>query len=100
MWQGEFDFEQAEHLERVSSRIARSIIDFCRGHKQFYAEELRQHVIATTGVAAPASADRILRDLRKRGIIDYVVLDRRLSFYQTNSVAAIEEPDERQANNK
>ena len=34
---------QAENLERVSSRIGRSIVDFCRAHRRFHADELRQY---------------------------------------------------------
>jgi hypothetical protein len=41
----EIDWTQDEHLERVSSRIARAIIEFCRKHKQFHADQLRAHVI-------------------------------------------------------
>ena len=79
--------EQQENLERVSARIAVAIIAFCidrlqRREPQFYAEQLRKFVIAETGFAAPASADRVLRDLRQRGIIMYRVLDRRASLYE------------------
>jgi hypothetical protein len=38
-------------------------------------------VLRETGIAAPASADRILRDLRQKGVIDYKVLGRRASLY-------------------
>jgi hypothetical protein len=81
--QGEFDFEeQAEHLERVSSRIGAAIVTFCKEHQRFYAEELRRFVTSETGVSAPASADRVLRHLRQRGVLSYEVLDRRLSLYE------------------
>jgi len=68
----------------VSSRIGMSIIEFCRtevGH-QFYAEDLRKWVDLRAGPVAPGSADRILRDLRQRGFIDYVVVNRAHSLYQ------------------
>ena len=78
---GLFD-EQAENLERVSSRIGRAIVNFCREHRQFHADELRRAVVRETGIAAPASADRILRQLRQQGKLDYVVIDRRGSFYE------------------
>jgi hypothetical protein len=74
--------EQPEHLERVFSRIARAILEFCRDHRQFHADDLRRAVIIATGITAPASADRILRDLRQRGVIDYRVVDRRASLYE------------------
>jgi hypothetical protein len=85
--QTEFYFdEQQENLERVSSRIASAVVEFCRTHRRFHADELRQAVIAATGIAAPASADRILRDLRRRGVIDYVVVNRRESLYEVVEV--------------
>jgi hypothetical protein len=81
--QGAFNFEeQQENLERVSSRIASAIIRFCREHRRFHADELRKYVVSETGIAAPGSSDRILRDLRQRKIIDYRVLNRRESLYE------------------
>jgi hypothetical protein len=88
------DFEQREHLERVSSKIAKSVLAFCRHAEAnvqqgpdgrdlagiFYGEQLRMWVRDRTGIA-PDSAGRILRDLRQRGVIDYQVLDRRASLY-------------------
>lgn len=83
MSQGSFDFdEQQEHLERVSSRIARAILEFCKSHRRFHADELRRHVIRETGITAPASADRILRDLRQQRRLDYIVVNRRESLYE------------------
>lgn len=81
--QGEFDFEeQVENLERVSSRIGKAIMQFCQEHRRFHADELRRHVIGETGIAAPASADRILRNLRQRKQLNYTVLSRRESLYE------------------
>jgi ribosomal protein S25 len=86
-YQDEFDFdEQREHQERVSSRIARAILEFCRAHKRFHADELRKYVVSVTGIAAPASADRILRALRQEGRIDYIVENRRASLYLVTMV--------------
>jgi hypothetical protein len=83
MDQDEFDFsEQQQHLERVSSRIGRAIIGFCRAHRRFHADELRKAVVDETGIAAPASADRILRNLRQRGVIGYKVVSRSESLYE------------------
>jgi len=81
--------EQEEHLERVSSRIARAIIQFCRDHGRFHADELREWVVKETGIAAPASADRVLRDLRQRRVIDYVCLSRSESLYEVRRVGQI-----------
>lgn len=93
MIQGEFDWdEQQENLERVSSRIGAAIITFCGEHlrdeanPQFHAEDLREFVTRETGISAPGSADRILRNLRQRGVIDYRVIDRRGSLYEVLAV--------------
>lgn len=75
------DPDQAENLERVSLRISNAVTRFCSRHLTFHADDLRRAVIRETGIAAPASADRILRDLRKQGVLDYMVLSRRESFY-------------------
>jgi hypothetical protein len=75
--------EQQENLERVYSRIARAIIAFLRKNKFFHADDLRKYVVAETGIAAPASADRVLRDLRQRKIINYRVINRSQSLYET-----------------
>lgn len=79
--------EQAEQLRRVAKRIATAIREFCGAHKRFHADELRAHVARETGVAAPASADRVMRDMRQSGEIDYRVLSRRDSLYEVVSVA-------------
>lgn len=86
MSQMSLDWEQHEsNLERVSSRIGGSIQDFFAAHAeghQFYVEELRRWVLVNTGILAPASADRVLRDLRQKGLLDYHVVNRRQSLYQ------------------
>jgi hypothetical protein len=79
--------EQQENLERVSSRIERAILGFCREHREFHADDLRRAVITATGIAAPASADRILRLLRQRGKLDYRVVNRRESLYEVMRVS-------------
>lgn len=82
-YQGGFNFdEQQENLDRVSSRIAWAIIRLLCEHRRFHADELRAAVVRDTGIAAPASADQVLRDLRQRGIIDYRVINRRESSYE------------------
>jgi hypothetical protein len=82
-----FDFsDHEENLERVSSRISRAVLNFCRDHKRFHADELRRAVIAETGITAPASADRILRYLRQRGLLSYTVLSRRESLYEVTAI--------------
>lgn len=72
----------AAHLERVSSRIRQAILDFAAVHDKFHMEELREFVAQQTkNHIAPASPDRVLRQLRKEGVIDYKVLSRRQSLY-------------------
>ncbi len=73
-------------LARVSSRIGREVLAYCREHRSFHAEDLRQHV-AAIGIA-PGSADRILRDLRQRGAVRYSVVSRRESLYRVDWVEA------------
>jgi hypothetical protein len=79
---------QGENLDRVSSRIGTALVEFCRAHRgeTFHADDMRRHVTRTVGAVAPASADRILRDLRQRGVVDYVVVSRSGSLYLVNSV--------------
>lgn len=72
-----------QHLERVSSRIRPAILWFCAHTGVFHMEELRQFVAkATENHIAPGSPDRILRQLRKEGLIDYRLLSRQKSLYQ------------------
>lgn len=76
-----------ENLERVSLRIAAAVMQFCRERlgwesKLFHADELRNYVTAATGINAPASADRVLRDLRQKRQLDYEVVSRRESLYK------------------
>jgi hypothetical protein len=84
-WDPEVE-EQNEHLERVSSRTEWAIIRFCQEHSSFHADELRAAVTRATGSAAPASSDRILRLLRTKGIVNYVVVSRRESLYRVLGV--------------
>jgi hypothetical protein len=73
--------EQTAQLERVSSKIALSVLEFCRNHFYFRMEALTAWVRDQTGVA-PDSPGRILRDLRQRGLIGYEVVNRRQSLYR------------------
>ena len=75
--------EQDIELARVTSKIGLLVLTYLhlvrRHGGTFHAKDL--HDFDGPGVA-PASADRILRDLRKRGVIDYEVINRRASFYR------------------
>ena len=75
------------YLEKVSARIGHAVMSFYldrlrRRTLQFHADELRDWVIAQVDIAAPASADRILRDLRQKKQLDYTLLSRRGSLYE------------------
>lgn len=71
----------AEHLSRVSAKIAQAVIDYCKEHERFRADDLRRYVETRCKHCAPGSADRILRHMRRKGAINYVILDRRASLY-------------------
>lgn len=90
MTQEVLDFTaQDEHLERVTARIAAAIIAWTRARvgQTFHMDELRRHLLGEVGMIAPASPDRILRDLRQRGKLKYEVLNRRESLYRVLEVA-------------
>lgn len=70
--------EQSQQLARVSDALAPRIVAWAleRIGDEFHADELREAV-----GGAPASADRVLRDLRRRGVVGYVCVNRRTSLY-------------------
>lgn len=79
--------EQDDNLDRVSARIGAAIFDFYAWHVQageleFHAEDMRRWVIRSVGMVAPGSPDRVMRDLRQSGAINYQVLDRASSLYR------------------
>jgi hypothetical protein len=85
-----FDPEQRAELARVTGATAGAILNFLRrrlanGFVQFHADDLRGDV-ACRLPTAPASADRVLRDLRRAGIVSYIVVNRRASLYRVLSV--------------
>jgi hypothetical protein len=86
-----FDQQEAEK-QRVSGVIAITVLRFLRkkfhaGHTEFHADELREFVREHLPIPnAPGSADRILRDLRKKGAVAYTVVDRRASLYRVEFV--------------
>jgi|GEM_PF-2942399 len=70
--------------ERVYDRIAPLILEFRQrcGEGQFHAEELRTFVRDRVPEIAPASPDRILRQLRLEKRLGYEVVNRRASLYR------------------
>jgi hypothetical protein len=82
-----FDPIQPIELERVSGQIAKIILKFRDGRRlsgrlEFHAQELHDYVADHILNSAPASADRILRELRRSGRIQYTVVNRRQSLYR------------------
>lgn len=84
MNQNSFNFEeQTENLERVTARLGKAVLSFIASDvDEFQADELHTFVEREVGFSAPASADRVLRHLRQKGVIDYKVVDRRASRYK------------------
>ena len=84
--------EQTENLERVSTKIARYVCEFVairlEYSQPFTADELRGFVERRNKTIAPASTDRILREQRQKGNINYRVLNRRQSLYEPLPVDA------------
>lgn len=74
-------------LKSVSARIGQAIQLFydsrmTGGMPFFRADDLRVFVEAAVGKSAPGSADRILRDMRQAGKLNYEVTDRGQSLYK------------------
>lgn len=79
----------AAFLRPVAARIADAIMEFCEARAaaaEWHADDLRRHVAQRTGIVAPASADRVLRDLRQKGAIAYEVVNRAGSLYRVTEV--------------
>ena len=86
-----------KQLERVSLNLSQAIIEFWRLRKdgkansgavistdfpqRFTANELRSFVNVQHFGTAPASADRVMRSLRKSGKINYALVNRAKSLY-------------------
>lgn len=82
---------QTQELERVSNSITYLVERFITertlaGNKQFHMRELHDYIFQATQIA-PASPDRILRQLRLKGKCNYKVLDRRASLYEVLPVS-------------
>lgn len=77
--------EQQRQLGRVTARIAPAVLAFCRTrwhrNKRFHMTELQRHVADNVTGTSPDSPSRILRHLRRQGVIDYEVENRRDSRY-------------------
>ena len=82
--------EQTQQLNRVAATTSEAILEFIRQRLSdpetkgaFTADQLRFYVNNTVvGGVSPSSADRVLRMLRQKGSLDYVVLNRAKSLYR------------------
>lgn len=82
---------QQQNINRVRNRIGPFVLRFVRmrwrkgktdpKRRRFYAADLNAFVLKHRG-SAPASADRILRDLRSKGWFRYKVVNRAKSRYK------------------
>jgi hypothetical protein len=82
--------EQRENLERVKLSIGEIVTEFCRarlesGKVEFRISELTSYVLERS-TRAPSSPDRILRQLRLDGVVEYEVLNRSQSLYRVMEV--------------
>ncbi|MFN3192695.1 MAG: hypothetical protein ACE361_19440 [Aureliella sp.] len=76
--------EQDRQLKRVTGRLAGVIQSFFDAHQigeEFHAADLHEFV-GSRIQAAPGSADRIMREMRRAGQINYVVAKRSKSLYR------------------
>jgi hypothetical protein len=79
---------QQVELKRVKGKTADWIQQFFDRHQmgqEFHAEDLHAFVKAKANIA-PASADRIMRDMKQSGQINYEVVNRSQSLYRKLTV--------------
>lgn len=76
----------------MTDKLSLEIIDYCanRVGREMPIAWLQDHVVGRFKVRGerilPSSVDRILRQLRHEGIIDYQVTNRRQSLYRIDRV--------------
>jgi len=75
-----------QQLNRVALNLNQAIVEFwakrvAAEEPRFTSTELRQHVQHYNYGTAPASADRVLRMLRTKGLVNYAVINRGKSLY-------------------
>lgn len=83
--------DQERELERVCASIGGEVLRFCRlrlhrGVPEFHLAELEEHLNLMGLKTTPGSGGRILRMLRRRGLLDYRVINRSQSLYQLEGV--------------
>jgi hypothetical protein len=77
------------NLQRVGLNLGQAIEIFWRarlesvgGGRRFTANQLRQYVNHHNFGTAPGSADRVMRDLKKKKKINYALVNRAKSLYE------------------
>ena len=82
--------EQAIELARATSAIGEYVAEFFRARPvgaEFHMRELTEFVTnKVRGYVAPGSPDRIMRLLRKQGVLNYEVVSRSKSLYKITAV--------------
>ena len=82
-------FDSLQDRERVTSRIGAAVQAFCmqRVGQQFHAADLHRFVMNAVGPeGSPESANRILRLLRHRRAVNYRLISRSASLYESLDV--------------
>ena len=82
--------EQTQQITRVAATTKDAILDFIKqrladteNNGAFTADQLRFYVNNNMEKAvSPSTADRVLRNLRKQNLVNYVVLNRGKSLYR------------------
>ncbi len=74
---------QRDCLESVSSRIAKHVLQFATTYcgLTFHSSQLHKYVADRVDIS-PGSADRIMRDLKQKGLLNYTVVNRAKSLYK------------------
>ena len=78
---------QSANIGRVNKKIAAAVTEFCQSvgvGGKFHMVDLQDFVAVRFSIA-PDSPGRILRDLRKRKLLNYRVVSRKQSEYQVLS---------------
>ena len=74
-----------EHLARVSDKIEDAVFRFCLRFNEFHLNDLSDHVRRNIPNISADSPSRILRDLKRRGLVNYEVVDRKNSLYRVTA---------------
>jgi len=75
------ELDQIKNMDRVKSKLTKPIFDFCKEHKYFKMSELAAHCMKERN-CSPDSPSRIFREMKRMGVLNYVVISRANSFYK------------------